>query len=435
MLDQRGVTVWIAIAVFATAAVFLAAVIVAAVRRWRGQRLGRTYERWLAFLGGLTIGTMLLIGAGVENSLILVVVLGVLMYSAWRRGRRTDAGWLLAGASLPWTALWAIYFWAMVTGLNPFEPFATWQGFLAGLLPLGLATVLTAAGDGAPLRRTVRPTEWLPGSRSIGTVAAAIRGPNQVGPFGVQEIAALVALVAVQLVLGLSLVLAGVPDLVLIAILAVASGVAATEAYVRIVPRPSRLAFEAFSWLGEWEMARVRELTGEGVPVTERSAQSWLARHRDPPETRWIRAEVLLLAGRIEEAITTAEAIPAVTPLEHAGRAATIELARWMAGEDRSLDDLEAAVREVPPDTDDGLRAAVMLAAARTRRRMGDGRTEPGDAAQPLIEVRSRLGPRADGQVGRALRRRILPIFIGVGLGFGVLELVLGSLGLTPLDL
>jgi hypothetical protein len=323
----------------------------------------------------------------------------------------------------------------MVSGRNRFEPFATWQGLLAGLIPLGIATILTAMGDGAPRRRAARPTEWQPGSRSIGTVAAAIRGSNQVGPFGVQEIAALTALVGVQLVLGLPLMLAGTPDLVVIAILAVASGIAATEAFVRIVPRPSRLAFEAFSWLGEWEMARVRELTGEGVPVTERAAQSWLARHRDAPETRWVRAEVLLLAGRVDEAVTTAEAIPAVTALERVGRAATIELARWMAGEDRSLDDLEAAVREVPANTDDGLRAAIMLAAARTRRRMGDGRTEPGDAAQPLIEVRERLGHRADGQVGRALRRRILPIFVGVGLGFGVLELVLGSLGLTPLGI
>ena len=63
---------------------------------------------------------------------------------------------------------------------------------------------------------------------------------------------------------------------------------------------------------------------------------------------------------------------------------------------------------------------------------MGDGRTEAGDAAQPLIDVRERLGRRADGQVGRALRKRILPIFLAMALAFGALELVLDSLGLLP---
>jgi hypothetical protein len=354
------------------------------------------------------------------------------MLSAWRAGRRTDAGWILVGAALPWAALWGIYVWALVTELNPFEPFETWKGFLAGLIPVGLGLALVVSGDGPVPTRRVGLTGWQPGSRSFGTLSAAIQGSNQLGPFGVQQIAAIVALVAVQVVLGLALILNRVPDLVVIAVTAVAGGLAGTEAFIRAMPAPSRRAFEAFSWVGEHELAWLREATGEGVPLKPDAALDWLVRHPDREDLRGIRAEVQLMTGQLEEAVATAEAMPQSTPYERASRAATVELARWMAGGESDLTELEAAVQEVPRDSDDGLRAEVLLAAARTRLRMSDGRTEAGDAAQPLIDVRERLGRRADGQVGRALRKRILPIFLAMALAFGALELVLDSLGLVP---
>jgi hypothetical protein len=69
----------------------------------------------------------------------------------------------------------------------------------------------------------------------------------------------------------------------------------------------------------------------------------------------------------------------------------------------------ESAGEILPPDGDERLRAEVTIAVAEVRRRMADARTDAGDAAVPLVEVRELLGARADGQVGRALRGRLLP--------------------------
>jgi hypothetical protein len=60
---------------------------------------------------------------------------------------------------------------------------------------------------------------------------------------------------------------------------------------------------------------------------------------------------------------------------------------------------------------------------------MADGRAAAGDAAQPLLDVRPRLGRRADGQVGRALRRRLFPVLLVVSLLFGFVTILLGSAG------
>ena len=58
---------------------------------------------------------------------------------------------------------------------------------------------------------------------------------------------------------------------------------------------------------------------------------------------------------------------------------------------------------------------------------MADGRTDAGDAAVPLVEVRERLGARADGQVGRALRWRLLPQLLIVSLILTAAGELLGS--------
>jgi hypothetical protein len=213
-----------------------------------------------------------------------------------------------------------------------------------------------------------------------------------------------------------------------VVVLAVGAAAAGTEAYIRSLYGSNRRAFEAFSWLGEREIARLRAQTGDGVPTTKARAEAWLTRHPDQPDQRWIRAEVLMLAGRLDEGLQTAEQMPEPTPLARVERLSTIGMAHWLASQDPDLASLEAAVADVPPGTDDRLEAEVILAAARTRIRMADGRTEPGDANQPLVEVRQLLGRRADGQVGRAFRRRLFPVFLGLSLLIGALEVAFGSI-------
>jgi hypothetical protein len=431
MLTERGTLVGIALTIVATTVVFLAALAFGAVRRWRGGTAGRGFGRLLTFLAGLMFGSMILIDGGPMAMIpIVVITLGIAVVS-WRRGRLTDAGLIVAGAAVPWTGLWSVYAWAMLTGLNDFDAPAVWNGVAVGAVPLAIGLGIAALRDRQPPAPRQDSHGWQPGARTIGTLSAAIRG-SSVGAFGLQEVAAVVAIVVVQLSGALALVLLRVDATVAWIVTSVLGAIAGAEAYIRAMPAFNRKAFEAFSWLGDQELAQVRAQTGEGPPLTQKAADAWLDRHPRQPDIEWIRAEVLAIAGRYPEAREAAESMPDGTTFERVMRLGTLELVEWLEGRGGDLAALEAAVAELPPDSEDGLRAAVALAAARTRNRMLDGRTEPGDAALPLVEVRERLGHRADGQVGRALRHRILPIFLVLSLLFGAVQLALDALGILP---
>jgi len=155
-------------------------------------------------------------------------------------------------------------------------------------------------------------------------------------------------------------------------------------------------------------------------------------------ETLRLRRRVALLArlkfaaGRNDEARALIERMPAATPEERVELAATRDMVEFYAGGADDLEGIRAAVAELEPaDGDARLRGEVMIASSITRRRMADGRAAPGDAIDPLIAVRERLGRRADGQLGRALRRRLLAVFLASSLIFGLLfELVGGGFGI-----
>jgi hypothetical protein len=255
-----------------------------------------------------------------------------------------------------------------------------------------------------------------PGSRDIGSIAHAIREPSFVGPFGLQEISLLVAIVTAFLVVPFV-----IRDLHVVLRIVLTSAVAAalgTEAYIRAMTPRSRRAFEAFSWLGEWELARAKRVVG-GVPVSPDDAINWIVAHPIGPiaivDELPIRIEIELLAGRRDEARALLEQLPTDTPWERFELAALRDLVDWRAGGDGFLELMQESAREiVPPDGDERLRAEVTIAIAQVRRRMADGRTDAGDAAVPLVEVRKQLGARADGQVGRALRWRLLPQLVFV---------------------
>jgi hypothetical protein len=422
--SQREVLIGIAAATIATAVVFLAALAIAALRRWRGGQLGRAYGRFLAFLAGVMFGTMILVGAADAANLIVAAFVLWLAVLAWRRGRRTDAGLLVAGAALPWTTLWSIYAWA---GLEDVDPASEWNGVVVGAVPLAIGLGMAALGDRRPPARR-GPTGWQPGARTIGTIATAIRGTTST--FGSQEIAAVIALVAVLLAGGLLTLGLGIDRAYAWIVPTVLASIAASEAYIRALPPFNRKAFEAYSWLGEDELRRLRAQTGGGPPLNARAAARWLERHGKDPALAWVLPEVFLLAGRNADARRAAELMTEDTPFERVERESARSLVAWMDGRDADLGDLAAAVEALPDDTDERLKAEVVLAAARTRHRMSDGRTEPGDAALPLVEVRERLGHRADGRVGRALRPRILPMYLALSVGLGVLQSVLVGLAL-----
>jgi hypothetical protein len=263
--------------------------------------------------------------------------------------------------------------------------------------------------------------------RKIGDVKRAILAPGVVGPFGLPEVGLLVALVATWLA-GALLLPAGIPEPLRLGSLVLLGAVAGAEAWIRSMPAPARRAFEAFSWLGEWEIANVRALTGGGVPTTPLAARQWLLAHPERPEDRWLRVEILVLAGQLDEARAVAGRMPATTPAERVDRAVSLDLADWFAGGPGDVAAMQAAAAGLEPDDDEGrLRAEVAVAVAQVRRRMAEG-VDLVEAGAPLREVRERLGRRADGQLGRAMRGRLQRTLLLVGGVFAGITLVLGSL-------
>ena len=423
------VEVWIALAIatLVMPVVFLIVVGVAAQRRGRTGTVGPATAAAVALTGGLTLGTLITM-SGDLTLLVPVLGAGVLIaYSLRRRGRKAQAGWLLAGLALPSVFLWSYAASLLVAG-RPFDPVVTLGWLALSIVALGAGVTMIRRGDPLPPAPDIRAPAGQPGSRSYGSIAEAIREPSRVGPFGLPELATLVAIVVTALVVPF-LIPAGLPGLAHSLVLAAATAVVGTEVFVRAWPSVSRRAFEAFSWLGEWELARARELTGGNVPSSKSQAAVWLERRPERREEFALRIEVLLFAGRIEEARHLLGLLAADTPQQRFEIAALRDLIDWQAGGDGDLAGMhEAAMAILPIDGDDRLRAEVSIATAKVRRRMAEGRPNAVEVVEPFLEVRERLGRRANGQIGRALRRRIFPLLL-VG---SVLVILLGeAIGLS----
>jgi hypothetical protein len=331
-----------------------------------------------------------------------------------------QTGQLILGVALPWLLLYSGYLgWSFVDPGGLDRAFVLiW--FAVGALAALAGLVLILRGDPPPPDARSAASAGEPGSRSYGNIAVAIREPGRVGPFGTSELAALFAFVGTWLIVPVVLGILGVPVFVAYVASIVLGAAAATEAYIRAMPVRSRRAFEAFSWLGEWELRRAAEVSPGPVPTTPDGATDWLARNPETDQNRWMRIEVLLLAARYDEAREAVDRLPETTPMEHWTKVQARDDVDWRSGGPGDLEALKAAASEiVPTNGDERLRAEVSIAAAEVRRRMADGRSTPGDAVEPLIDVRKRLGRRADGQVGRALRRRLLTTTLAISAVIG----------------
>ena len=415
----------VAVATLVLPIAFLAVLGLAGVRRQRGLTVGQRLTTVVTILGGSSLGVMVLMAGDLRISWPILGAIVVLAALLLRRGRLRLAAWFVAAAAAPWTIVGALALLSVYFGPDGPDPIEAWLGFLAGALPMLFALIIATARqlpDAVVEAAAPRGT-----GRSLGDVGAAVRAPALIGPFGLSEVALLVAIVATWLLVGL-LVPPSWPDLLRLGILVVVAAVLGAEAYIRAMPRPAREAFEAFSWLGEWEIAQVRALTHEGVPTDGFAARRWLRRFPERPELRWVRVEVLTMLKRHDEARAVAERMSATTPVERFERAAALDFADWFGGGDGDLPGIEAATAEIlPPDGDERLRAEVAIAMAKVRRNMAAGQ-DPIRAGAPLRDVRKRLGHRADGQVGRAMRGRIIRPLLIVGALLALLSLLLPDL-------
>ena len=408
---QAAVELAVSIAVVLAPVPFLVSVAIGAFYLSSRGRLGQLGAAIVSFTGGLMLGTFLLVDIGVIVRLPVVLAIAALVVGRWRARRRWSAGWLLIGGALPWTLLYGVFSAVMLAGDIPYAPLETLGMFALGAVPLAAGIMLAGRGDPPAAEPRMDSRAGQPGSRDIGSIAHAIREPSFVGPFGLQEISLLVAIVAAFL--AVPFVVRDLPAVLRIVLTSAVAAALGTEAYIRAMTPRSRRAFEAFSWLGEWELARAKRIVGS-VPLTPDDAINWIVAHPTGrivmPEELPIRIEIELLAGRRDEARALLEQLPTDTPWQRFELTALRDLVDWRAGGDGFLELMRESADEIqPPDSDDRLRAEVNIAIAQVRRRMADGRTDAGDAAVPLVEVREQLGPRADGQVGRALRWRLIP--------------------------
>jgi hypothetical protein len=419
-VSDTDVLIAISIAVLLAPLLFLGSIIAAVVGRSRSGRVSPLAGAAVAFTGGVALGAMLLVPAEPAVLLpVLIVPVGVVV-SMWRARRRALAGWLVAGLALPWTVLWGLFTIAGPLGVAT-DAFESLGKLAIGILPFAAGVFVALRGDPPPPPPAIDAPPGQPGSRVVGSIAEALRQPTLIGPFGQPEVVMLVTMVVVLLAVPFWIP-RDAPPVVRVVIIAVTAAVIGAEAYVRGFPLRSRRAFEAFSWLGEWELARAREITGERVPTSKDAAGRWLAARPVRPEEVALRIEILLFADRIDEARSLLDQLPTGSPALDFERASLADLVDFRAGGDGDIPAMERAAAAIQPtDGDERLRAEVSIAAARVRRGMADPASTPDRAIEPLLEVRERLGQRADGQVGRAFRRRLIPVLLVVGLVFGLM--------------
>jgi hypothetical protein len=206
---------------------------------------------------------------------------------------------------------------------------------------------------------------------------------------------------------------------------AVATGLlaAVTNAYAR--PPAFRRAFEAFVFLGEFELDRVARLGDGRLSPTIRTMERYLATAPERAEDRWLRVEFLGKAGNVEAARAMVERMPDSTAWERMERAASLTWIEWLAGGPGDTSEIRKRVAQiVPRDSDERLRAEVVLACAELRERLARGDADP---AAPLDTVRDRLGTHADG-VLRKMARRAAPAFVRVAVAIVAILLVLDRL-------
>jgi hypothetical protein len=425
MPDRTAVMIGVAVATLLLPVAFLAVLGLAGARRQRGQPVGHRLVTTVTVLGASSLGVMVVMADGITLSWPIVAAIGVLAGLLLRSGRLRLAAWFVAAAAAPWTIVSGVALVSTWLGTEPGDPIEAWLAFLAGAVPMLFALSLATARRLPEVIVGAKPVRGT--GRSFGDVGAAVRAPALIGPFGLSEVALLVAIVATWFIVA-ALLPSSVPQPLRLITPVIVGAVLGAEAYIRAMPRPAREAFEAFSWLGEWEIRQIRALTHEGVPTNAFAARRWLRLFPERPELRWIRVEMLAYVKRFDEARAVAERMAAATPTERFDRAVALDFADWYGGGDGDLPGIQAAADELmPTDGDERLRAEVVIAIANVRRNMAAGQ-DPIRAGAPLREVRKRLGRRADGQVGRALRVRIIRPLLILGVVLALLSLLLPDL-------
>ena len=386
-------------------------------------RLGRRGRRRLLGLGAIFIGSLFgfaLLIADPHPAIRVGAIVGVLVVATatvWL-GRLSHAGLFLIACASPWT----VYAGAVLLDVALFNRRIRVDSvvlpLVIGIIGIAFGLILIDTHRRALRRHPELDEPPVPRRRVWNAASQAILGPSILG----LNLAALASVAF--MIMGARLTASvghGLDILGAIAVVAlgsIATGFVATVAWFAAWPTRSRPAFEAFAWLGEWEIERFRALAGRSVPVTLAEMHRYVRNVHERPEDRALRTEILVVGGKLAEARAMAERIPDDTPFGRAERAGELDFIDWLEGGAGDGAELRAAVASIEPsDGPDRLRAEVALAMADVRRLVASRDDDP---TAPLRAVRARIGPRAD-RIWFAAARRLLPGYLRMSTAFVVI--------------
>lgn len=374
---------------------------------------------------GVFFGFLLLATNGTETPRLLTVIAIVAVVVFVFLIRPRTAGAMLVAISLPWIMWWTSFLADNAVAGRHWATAEVVAALVPGITALFVGLLSFAAFERSETERNPPPPEG-PAARTFGAAGMAMLGPRIFG-MATHDLAAVVAMLAIALVTASLTHGRSFVEGALVTVAGVVVAWAACCIAFVLVRRPQdRRAWEAFTWLGEWELDRYRAIVGGPMLPSRDDFRKWLKASPDLPELGWIRTELFVMEREYDKARAAAEAMPVDTPNERVEREAAFASIDWYSGGPGDTTGLRAATVEIlPGDGEERLRAEVTLAAAEVRRLLGVGDADP---VRPMREVRERLGARADGIIWTVLRRRLWSKFLTSALTIVVIVVVLESI-------
>jgi hypothetical protein len=191
------------------------------------------------------------------------------------------------------------------------------------------------------------------------------------------------------------------------------------------IPTGLLRAWEAFSWLGRAEMDRFTARTGSRVPVKRPDIERWLAENPPTPPVQLGRIELLAFVGRLDEARAELERLEVTGTDVAFERASLAQYVGWLTDGDPRIEELRAAVADLPLDASYRRAADVTVAIAEARDRYM--RADPA-WSQPLQAVRPSLGGGAASVVRRDTWRPLAILYLAITLTGALLICLLAIL-------
>jgi len=397
-----------AIALLGAAGVFA----YAGVLRYRGRAIPRATVRLAAGLLGMGRGFGFLFLPELTSVAPFLVVPVVTTYGLVRRGHGVAAGILLIGLGLTGAVWWGFYL--LQDAIDPvisYEPIL-WLWWAPEVVLIVAGALLLARGD-----RSVPATPLFEKAaahtRDPASIGSAILRATMIGPIPIQV---LVGVGAAMLVISFGLppaVQAGLPWPIGLVAGSVVFAVIGVELGYVAIPRRVRRAWEGYAVVGNPETKRWISSTGTRVPASLPTLRRWLEQNPERPETRWARAQVLLITGDLTESRAVVERMPITTDWDRFEQHTLRVYLDWVEGADPDLEALRAHAETVgAPGSAERLaaRGKATIAVAR------DMAAARGDWMAPLIALRDEAGPVADRLLRGDLRRGTYRWFLLFGL-------------------